>query len=177
MTKSNFRANGNVGYNGKVWEASGQLWLALLKSKFHSARCSREVAGQGVSEWGSTQNRPALNMDWWRMEWPFSRVQKYVSEAEICRKITEIPWFLPNFRLRDFEFQSLKKAAIPYPQPFHTPTRLPPTKGYIQEHSPHQPRLKQHVYYRRMMRIHRAVAEIVLHRRPSQVKLQALLGD
>ena len=63
--------------------------------------------------------RPALGggMDWWRMEWPFSRVRKYFSEAEICRKIPEIPQkerFSPNFRLRNLKFQSPKKCdSIP----------------------------------------------------------------
>ena len=79
--------------------------------------------------------RPALSggMDWWRMEWPFSRVRKIF------------------FRGRNFAGKSLKfrrksdfcqisgseilkfrawKIAIPYPQPFHTPTRLPPILGF-----------------------------------------------
>ena len=58
----------------------------------------------------------------------FPESEKYFSEAEICRKIPEIPQkerFLPNFRLRNLKFQSPKKCnsippAIPYP------TRLPP---------------------------------------------------
>ena len=58
----------------------------------------------------------------------FSESEKYFSEAEFWRKIHRIPQqeqFLPNFRLRNVKFQS-PKNAIPYPQPFHTPTRLPP---------------------------------------------------
>ena len=69
--------------------------------------------------------RPALSggMDWWRMEWPFSRVRKCFSEDEISRKISETPQterFLPNFRLRNLKIQSPKKCnsifpAIPLP--------------------------------------------------------------
>ena len=66
------------------------------------------------------------------MEWPFSRVRKtYFSEAEVSWKIPEIPQkerFSPNFRLRNLKFQS-PKNAIPHPQPFHTPTRLPYSNG------------------------------------------------
>ena len=49
--------------------------------------------------------------------------EKYFSEAEISRKISEIPQkerFLPNFRLRNLKIQSPKNCnsippAIPYP--------------------------------------------------------------
>ena len=68
-------------------------------------------------------------MDWWRMEWPFSRVRKiYFPEAGFSRKIPENPQkerFLPNFRLRNLKFRA-RKNAIPHPQPSHTRTRLPP---------------------------------------------------
>ena len=58
----------------------------------------------------------------------FPESEKYFSEAEISRKMPEIPQkerFSPNFRLRNLKIQS-PKNAIPYPQPFHTPTTLPP---------------------------------------------------
>ena len=58
----------------------------------------------------------------------FPESEKYFSEAEISRKMPEIPQkerFSPNFRLRNLKFRA-RKNAIPYPQPFHTPTRLPP---------------------------------------------------
>ena len=58
----------------------------------------------------------------------FPESEKIFSEAEISRKILEILQkgrFLPNFRLRNLKFRA-RKIAIPYPQPFHTPTRLPP---------------------------------------------------
>ena len=57
----------------------------------------------------------------------FPESEKYFSEAEFCRKIPVIPQkerFLPNFRLRNLKFRA-RKIAIPYSQPFHTPTRLP----------------------------------------------------
>ena len=82
--------------------------------------------------------RPALSggMDWWRMEWPFSRVlewpfsrvRKYIFQRP---KFPGKSWsfaqkerFLPNFRLRNFRIQQCN--FIP-PQPCHTPTRLPPS--------------------------------------------------
>ena len=53
----------------------------------------------------------------------FPESEKYFSEAEISRKIPEIPQkerFSPNFRLRSLKIQSPKKCnsippAIPYP--------------------------------------------------------------
>ena len=53
----------------------------------------------------------------------FPESEKYYSEAEISRKIPEIPQeerFSPNFRLRNLKIQSPKKCnstppAIPYP--------------------------------------------------------------
>ena len=63
-------------------------------------------------------------MDWWRMEWPFSRVRKIFFRGRIFQ---ENPWkipqkerFLPNFRLRNLKIQSPKNCnsippAIPYP--------------------------------------------------------------
>ena len=78
-------------------------------------------------------NRPALSggMDWWRMEWPFSRVRtnifqrpnfpgkslKFRRKSDFCQISGSEIW---KFRAR--------KIAIPYPQPFHTPIRLPPNK-------------------------------------------------
>ena len=52
------------------------------------------------------QIRLALNggMDWWRMEWPIPESETYFSEAQVSRKMPEIPQkerFLPNFRLRN----------------------------------------------------------------------------
>ena len=57
----------------------------------------------------------------------FPESEQYFSEAKISKKIHEIPQkerFLPKFRLRNFKYQS-PKNAIPYPHPFHTPTRFP----------------------------------------------------
>ena len=53
----------------------------------------------------------------------FPESEKYFSEAEISRKIPEIPQkerFSPNFRLRNLKIQSPKKCnsiapAVPYP--------------------------------------------------------------
>ena len=67
--------------------------------------------------------RPALSagMDWWRMEWPFSRVRKKVfSEAEFARKFPEIPQkkkaMFAKFQAPKFEIQSPKNCpAIPCP--------------------------------------------------------------
>ena len=59
----------------------------------------------------------------------FPESEKYFSEAEFSRKIPEIPqkeWYLPNFRLRNLKIQSPTKCNS-IPQPFHTPTRLPPS--------------------------------------------------
>ena len=75
-------------------------------------------------------------MNWRRMESPFSRVRRIFFRGRNCRKIPETPQkerFLHNLRLRNLKIQSLKKCnsirpAIPYAQPFHTPTRLPPKK-------------------------------------------------
>ena len=57
----------------------------------------------------------------WNCHFPES--EKFFSEAEISRKMPEIPQkerFLPNFRLRNLKIQSPKKCnsippAIPYP--------------------------------------------------------------
>ena len=83
-----------------------------------------------VDKSGFSKHRPALNggMDWWRMEWPFSRVRKIFFRA---RNLQVNPC---NSRKSDFRQISgseiwnfrARKNAIPYPQPFHTPTRLPP---------------------------------------------------
>ena len=85
------------------------------------------------------RNRPALSggMDWWRMEWPFSRVRKIFFRDRISWKIPEIPQkerFSPKFRFRNFKIQS-PKNAIPYAQPFHTPTGLPPKKVLMHKNS------------------------------------------
>ena len=70
-------------------------------------------------------SRPALSggMDWWRMEWPFSRVQKIFFRG---RNFQENAWnsaeraIFAKFQAPIFEIQSPKKCnsippAIPYP--------------------------------------------------------------
>ena len=67
----------------------------------------------------------------------FPESEKLFSEAEISRKMPEIPQkerFLPNFRLRNLKIRG-PKNAIPYPQPFHTPTRLPSKIGLLTSYS------------------------------------------
>ena len=63
-------------------------------------------------------------MDWWRMEWLFSRIRNYFSEAEICRKIPAIPQkerFLTKFQAPNFEISEPEKMQ------FHTPNHsIPP---------------------------------------------------
>ena len=60
----------------------------------------------------------------------FPESENYFSEAEISRKMPEIPQKerFPSkiFRLRNLKIQS-PKNSIAYPQPFHTPTGLPPS--------------------------------------------------
>ena len=73
-------------------------------------------------------HRPALSggMDWWRMEWPFSRVRKIFFRGRIFQ---ENPWNSADFcQISGSEIWKFRarKIEIPYPQPFHTPTRLPP---------------------------------------------------
>ena len=60
----------------------------------------------------------------------FPESQKYFSEAEICRKIPEIPQkerFLPNFRLWNSKFRA-RKNAIPYHTPSHS---IPPLDSLL----------------------------------------------
>ena len=98
----------------------------------------------GLSKWGlSKWGLKVLVHDCLRLS-PFcdeSRGPKRPQKCTIvddCARIAEsglkppfesphldFPEFLPNFRLRNSKILS-PKNAIPYPQPFHTPTRLPP---------------------------------------------------
>ena len=59
----------------------------------------------------------------------FPESEKYFSEAEISRKMPEIPQkerFLPNFRLRNLKIQSPKKMQ------FHTPSHsIPPLDSLL----------------------------------------------
>ena len=81
-----------------------------------ASACSRPATSGGVWIGGV-----------WNDHFPES--EKYFSEAEICSQTLEIPLkerFLPDFKLRNLRKLRARKNAIPYPQPFHTPTRLPP---------------------------------------------------
>ena len=64
----------------------------------------------------------------------FPESETYFSEAEIAGRCLKFhnSFSLLNFRLRNLKIQSPKKIAIPYPQPFHTPTRLSPSLGGAQ---------------------------------------------
>ena len=68
-------------------------------------------------------------MDWWRMEWPFSRVRKIFFRGRNFQEIPEIPQkerFSPNFRLRNLKFQSPKKFQL------HTPSHsIPPLDSLL----------------------------------------------
>ena len=67
----------------------------------------------------------------------FQSPKNYSSEAEISRKMPEIPQkerFFAKFQAPKFASTEPEKNAIPYPQLFHTPTRLPPT--IVSQNSP-----------------------------------------
>ena len=75
-------------------EVSGLMGRAQFPQHPGSQEASfqrRTQRGVENSREGKTRPAPGGGMDWWRMEWPFSRVRKYFSEAEFSRKIHELP--------------------------------------------------------------------------------------
>ena len=72
---------------------------------------------------------PSGGMDWWRMEWPFSRVRKIFSEAEISRKMPENSAERTIFA----KFQAPKfENSEPEKMQFHTPSHsIPPLDSLL----------------------------------------------
>ena len=79
------------------------------------------------------ENRPALSggMDWWRMEWPFSRVRKIFFRG---RNFRENPWNSAE-RAIFSKFQAPKfENSEPEKMQFHTPSHsIPPLDSLLEK--------------------------------------------
>ena len=120
-------------------QAVGRALLLVVKLSLRSgAKTCKQRHTMGPTDY--THIRPALcgGMDWWRREWSFSRVRKYFPEAEVSRKMPEIPQkerFSPKFRLRNLKIQSPKNCnstppILPIDSLLHTHTHTH-TRTYV----------------------------------------------